>query len=439
MKKLFCLLLCLGLVIPGYAADQWTKGSPAGTDSPSDIDDLLAVNNNAADRLFADYVKGIRISYSSATTIIVSDGQVVCDNVDRDTRKWRENTANITVTFSNLDTGSEEASTTYYVYAVADTDATTFTITISKSGAPSGATYYKRLGSFYNDASSNIDEDSIDNYLCWVEDGEITYEKLKIASGVVSYTVSDSTLRCVLGSDGSGSSYVAQYVPHGASNAYTHLTLPGGAYGFYPQSRYTGGKIYARQYYVTASGIDYWLYVLTAKKDYTHLNQSYKKGEIISIYGAPDHPSYGNKCSPEDMPHPFTDYDNDTQQIILVEKECSEQLKDLAVEADVLIAELIMDEYKVDFSTVEDYVPLHSGEFLNDKPVMVKELPPYIKVKKLIPMTMDDKVALEAQEDIRRATDTAIKAEEKLVNDKIRTLAIAELEKEGKNLRHINK
>ena len=69
----------------------------------------------------------------------------------------RQNTTATTVTWADIDTGAEAASTTYYVYAVADADATTATFMISaNSSTPTGATYYKRIGSFYNDSSSNI-------------------------------------------------------------------------------------------------------------------------------------------------------------------------------------------------------------------------------------------------------------------------------------------
>ena len=74
----------------------------------------------------------------------------------------RQNTANTTVTWADIDTGAEAASTTYYVYAVADADATTATFMVSaNSSTPTGATYYKKIGSFYNDSSSNIDRTKV--------------------------------------------------------------------------------------------------------------------------------------------------------------------------------------------------------------------------------------------------------------------------------------
>jgi len=143
-----------------YSSDQWDTTDPAGSESPSNLDSLITTNNDVVDRLLADFRQGAKISYISATTLSISSGQVTCDNSARTSRKWRENTSATSVTFSSIDTSTEAASTTYYVYAVADTDVATFTIVISKSATePSGATYYAKLGQFYNDSSSNIVND----------------------------------------------------------------------------------------------------------------------------------------------------------------------------------------------------------------------------------------------------------------------------------------
>jgi hypothetical protein len=92
----------------------------------------------------------------------VSAGEIVCSNSGATVRKFRQNTSSTNVTFSDIDTGAEASGTTYYIYAVCDADATTATFKISaSSSAPSGVTYYKILGSFYNDASSDIDRNKI--------------------------------------------------------------------------------------------------------------------------------------------------------------------------------------------------------------------------------------------------------------------------------------
>jgi hypothetical protein len=154
---IFAILLGLSLTTNTFAVDEWAKGSPAGTDSPSDIDTLIQTNNNALDRWMAYGRFGCKLAFSTSAQITVGIGSVVCSNSTGTVRRTRSNTSSTTVTWADIDTGSEASSTTYYVFAVADATAETFTIKISaSSSAPTGVTYYKKLGSFYNDASSNI-------------------------------------------------------------------------------------------------------------------------------------------------------------------------------------------------------------------------------------------------------------------------------------------
>ena len=153
------LILCLFFINTAFAVDNWTPANPAGGSQAADIDANVIANNNAVDRLFSYYRIGCNISYASASTVSVAAGSVVCSDTAGTTRKLRANTTATTVTWTNIDTGSEAASTTYYVYAIGDTDAATFTIVVSTNASTPGGTshdYYKRLGSFYNDASSNI-------------------------------------------------------------------------------------------------------------------------------------------------------------------------------------------------------------------------------------------------------------------------------------------
>jgi hypothetical protein len=158
MKKIIlALFLSLCLISQGYCADQWTKAQLAGTTAAADIDTYNLANNEATDRLLYTYRQGCALVYASAATITVNSGALALPNSVGTVVRWRRNTSATTVAWANIDTGSEANATTYYVYGVADTDATTFTIMIStNSSAPTGATYYRRLGSFYNDASGNI-------------------------------------------------------------------------------------------------------------------------------------------------------------------------------------------------------------------------------------------------------------------------------------------
>ena len=165
MKKfLFILLIFLIIVVPSYAG-QWTKAKPAATDAKIDWPTDSQANNDAVDRLLSNYRERMKLVYSSTSAITVNSGEIVVSNATGTTRLFMNNTSSSSVTFSNLDTGSETSSTTYYVYAVATTttdETATFVISASSS-APTGYTYYKRLGNFYNNSSSNIEQIKNDN------------------------------------------------------------------------------------------------------------------------------------------------------------------------------------------------------------------------------------------------------------------------------------
>ena len=180
MKKLFVLFLTILLTSNAWATDGWQKSEPAGTRTVSDIDAYVAQNNAAIDLMLQNY-RTARLSYTSAASLTVSAGGVMVSNSDGSIRLMLYNTAATTVTWANLDTGAEAASTTYYVYAVASavTD-TTFTIKIStNAAAPSGVTYYKKIGSFYNSSDSNI-------YIGTVTD-DLYYMAIVAVSGTIAH------------------------------------------------------------------------------------------------------------------------------------------------------------------------------------------------------------------------------------------------------------
>ena len=159
MKKLvLALILTLAIQPLGFSASEWDKEKPAGADDRSDLDTILQVNNEAVDRLVSNYRRGMALSYATVATLTAAIGEVTCSNATGAVRKFRANTTATTITWADIDTGAEANSTTYYVYAVADADATTSTFKISASATtPTGATYYKRLGSFYNNSSGDIE------------------------------------------------------------------------------------------------------------------------------------------------------------------------------------------------------------------------------------------------------------------------------------------
>lgn len=164
MKRIFFLIIILLMSTTSFAADEWLKTRPQSTDLKIDWPTYSQANNAALDRVLSNYRKGMKLTYSSATTIAVGSGEVVCSNSAGTVRKMRANTSSTNVTFSDIDTGSEAGSTTYYLYANCDADAETATFKVSaSSSAPTGVTYYKQLGSFYNDSSSNIDSTLVKN------------------------------------------------------------------------------------------------------------------------------------------------------------------------------------------------------------------------------------------------------------------------------------
>ena len=111
--------------------------------------------------LLRNYRQGCALRYKTAADIYVGAGEMSIYDASGNIR-WRRNASDLTVTWENIDTGAEAASTTYYVYAVADATGTEFTTLISVNAAsPTGATFYRKIGSFYNDGSSNIDINSI--------------------------------------------------------------------------------------------------------------------------------------------------------------------------------------------------------------------------------------------------------------------------------------
>jgi len=198
MKKLlYGFLISLFLISQGYCANEWQKGTGEdvilGTESASDID-TISFNNivDPLDRLLAKYKQGCELVYATAGTVTVNAGSVTCQNSTGTIKKFRQNTSNTTVTLSSgLDTGSEASSTTYYVYAIGDADATTFTCIVSaSSSAPTGASYsyYKRLGSFYNDSNSNITQianDEVPVNAAYVK-GQGNYYKIDSGSVAIS-------------------------------------------------------------------------------------------------------------------------------------------------------------------------------------------------------------------------------------------------------------
>ena len=159
-NKLLAILLGLTILAsPATAAEQWAVSEPAGSQNVSDIDTLQATNNAAQQRLLLNYKRGLGVNYSSANAVSVLTGEVSIANAAGSLIKMRSTTGATSVGWSDIDTGSEELSKTYYLYATGDTDISGMVFKISlSSSAPSGATYYRAIGQFYNNSSGNIEK-----------------------------------------------------------------------------------------------------------------------------------------------------------------------------------------------------------------------------------------------------------------------------------------
>jgi len=167
MKKLITLIMILSLISsPVFAANEWRGGSGEetilGTENVSDIDTKVYQDIvDPLDRLLNNYRENAEVTYTSASTITIQEGEVSCQNSGGTVVKFRKNDSDTILTWADIDQGAEANSTTYYVYAVCDADATTFTGKIStNSSTPTGLTSYTRLGQFYNDSDGDIEDDT---------------------------------------------------------------------------------------------------------------------------------------------------------------------------------------------------------------------------------------------------------------------------------------
>ena len=154
-------------------------------------------------------------------------------------------------------------------------------------------------------------------------------------------------------------------------------TLPGGEYGFWPQMRgYTndfnpiyqvyeasvgnittsfvsylclnvvgaGKTLYTQQRYIQASGEVYWVFILRNK-----LTQ-----EIMSMWGAPDHPCFGNGGKPLLVSQPFGEYNPVLHDLIVInpsqaeikEMQKAREVKD-ETKPDRCLGEIMLNDYEI--------------------------------------------------------------------------------------------
>lgn len=234
LKLLLTLLLLTFSSIPSEATVQWRNGTGAdtilGTSNASDIDTNTRDNIvKPLDDLLANYKQGMMVTYSSASQLSVTAGSIMVSNADGSIRLMLRNSAATTVTWSDIDTGAEASGTTYYVYAIAaSASATTATFKISASStSPSGVTYYKRIGSFTNDSSSNItalDNDGVNAELGSITSKSDNVNYQALTDGIVIATLTDAGVS-------SASSYLTGYTDGASSpttvRAYCSVMYPG--------------------------------------------------------------------------------------------------------------------------------------------------------------------------------------------------------------------
>lgn len=163
MKKItICIFLLSFLAVSGnmaFSADQWDRAEPALDTEINDYDVELPENNAALERLLYSHRNGLRIEYLSASAVTVETGSIMCMDSSGDVKVFRRMNSSTTVDWDDLDVDSEESEETYYIYATADTDIEGVVFKISLDGtSPDGSTYYRKIGSFYNDADSDITE-----------------------------------------------------------------------------------------------------------------------------------------------------------------------------------------------------------------------------------------------------------------------------------------
>jgi len=169
-----------------------------------------------------------------------------------------------------------------------------------------------------------------------------------------------------------------------STTAYSsNLTLPGGEYGFYPQTKAGNASYpatfkvgdnlastsystnihlsgepgyykYAKQRYVTSSGEVYWYFILRDKAT----------KEVKSIWSAPDHPCFGNGSDPARLPHPFPDFDPDGPDEIIVLNPSEEEVK---------AVDLYMTEHGMD-SFIDAFMEIHDVSALTPAPWPTKQV-----------------------------------------------------------------
>ena len=200
-----------------------------------------------------------------------------------------------------------------------------------------------------------------------VKDAGISQAKLKTSQGEVSGTIGTGQTD-KYGVIGDAIQTAATYATtvyyiDRDNNTGVVFTLPGGEYGFFPQFKRAGATGYLQQRYVTASGKDHWIFLLIAKISFEELKLDgsktgikFEKGQIMSSWQAPDHPSYGNGGDELELAHPFGDYDKSKQELVVVDNSILTELKPLITRKNSLLT-LVNEKCLIDDSKRPKYEP----------------------------------------------------------------------------------
>ena len=396
MKKLLFLFLLIPTLLWAAAPTRSFTYSSGSTISPSDV-------TTNEDNIFNYLARGVDTFASTLTTDNITDGTLTTADIS--------GTAGITygkLSFSNNIVAGDIAADAVGTSEIATSGVASAEIlddTIVNADINSAAAIVDTKLAQITTASK-VSTTAITGTLGTSNGGTNATAAANAASGVA--VLDASGYLPDISVDTSALKTATSEVSVTAASA--NLTFTGTSYGFYPQVKgstagaivranmasvagldvapgttyvtnitmYSDATGYAQIRYVTASGTDMWVFLLVDKIT----------GEVISASAASDHCSYGNGGDFEKVPHPFKSYDLSKHEIVLVNNDTIVDLKSQVTEEKSLLT-LINELYKPDMSKEEVYKPLHSGKYLSEDGKtqtreMVKTIPNYIKVRKLI-------------------------------------------------------
>lgn len=200
---MFKILMALLLMTVPAMAQQWRGGTGENTLLGTSQSSLIGYNTyNKVVQPLDNYISNKcdeSLQYTSSSTITVMSGVCVVSNSQGSIRLIMQDTSNTVISSTNIDTGSINASTTYYVYATAATSSSTTSIYYisANSSAPSGQTYYYQIGSFTTDASNNFVNIVNNKWYSYVQ------APVSKSSGVVYQALTDGWVVATINTNGS--------------------------------------------------------------------------------------------------------------------------------------------------------------------------------------------------------------------------------------------